>query len=64
MAMGRLPGPPDQGVKGKKENLPFWPGGLQLEESVDWIKKRRLEPQKPTTDGEEKAWLLVNDVCK
>ena len=47
--MGRLPGPPDQGVKGKKENLPFWPGGLQLEETVAWLKKRKKDD--PAKEG-------------
>ena len=51
--MGRLPGPPDQGVKGKKENLPFWPGGLQLEETVAWLKKRKKEPTAEKDAGDD-----------
>ena len=58
--MGRLPGPPDQGVKGKKENLPFWPGGLQLEETVSWLKKKK-HPELTTSLNPEEGSVAVGD---
>merc|ERR1712142_124515 len=60
LAMGRLPGPPDQGVKGKKENLPFWPGGLQLEETVSWLKKKK-HPEPTTSLNAEEGSVAVGD---